>query len=195
MLTLGCRAVHSVEQETPTRGTTHGFKSRLTGEHPLTGTVIQCNNATGTQASGGLITYVKKTLAARAAPSPFIGNRCDTLAIDITDQRGNPKLRVINTYAKSDTLDLQYLEAYAGTSPHCPHGVNVTNTDCNFATHVRGNKLDYTILLNDPHLSYNTQTVDELTSDHFAVTTYLRLPSSVTGERQVRKRLFSQHIG
>lgn len=73
------------------------------------GTVIQCNNATGTQASRGLITYVKKTLAACAAPSLFIGNGCDTLAVDITDLRGNPKFRVINTYAKSDALDLQYL--------------------------------------------------------------------------------------
>ena len=137
------------------------------------GTIIQCDNATSTQASRGLIAYVRKVLAARVAPSPFIGNGCDTLAVDITDQRGKTKLRVINTYAKSDALDLQYLETYAGTlltilmgdlnAIHSALGknktkkpnrngrtlhhwlvdtsVNVTNTDCNLATHIKGNKL------------------------------------------------------
>ena len=187
----------------------------------IPGVVIQRDNDAGTLPTRGLVTYVRKALAARIAPSPFIGHGCDTLAVDITDKRGEVLLRIINAYAKSDALDLQRLETYVGNhltiltgdlnAIHDSLGKNktrkancngrtlhhwladtsitVTNTDSSFPTHIKGNKLDYTIILNDLQLAHNTGPVDELTSDHFAITTHIQLPSSMKEERQVRKRL------
>lgn len=56
---------------------------------------------------------------------PFIGNGSVTQAVDIADQRSNTKLKVLNTYAKIDALDLQYLETYASVAYWNSGGPNI----------------------------------------------------------------------
>lgn len=65
----------------------------------------------------------------------------------------------------------------------------VTNTYTRFPTHLQGNKLKCTIIINNVNLSYNTKIVDELTTDHYAIVTQIQLSTNANGALQMSKRL------